>query len=81
MLGTDDLMLYMKKYSLTMPKQCAKILKKYPKRDLSEFINSENKDTATPEALDLLERMLVYDKNLRITPPNALLHPYLSSLS
>lgn len=77
-LGTDDLVEYIGKYSLTLPKQCAKILKKYPRKDLREFVNEENRETATPEALDLLERMLAYDKNTRITPPNALLHPYLA---
>ena len=28
------------------------------------------------EALDLLGKMLVYDKNLRITPIDAMKHPY-----
>jgi casein kinase II subunit alpha len=28
------------------------------------------------EALDLLRKMLVYDKNLRITPIDAMKHPY-----
>jgi casein kinase II subunit alpha len=28
------------------------------------------------ESLDLLRKMLVYDKNLRITPIDAMQHPY-----
>ncbi|OIW19831.1 hypothetical protein TanjilG_24544 [Lupinus angustifolius] len=33
-----------------------------------------------PEALDLLEKMLIFDPNKRITVDEALCHPYLSSL-
>ncbi|BAU00583.1 hypothetical protein VIGAN_10219200 [Vigna angularis var. angularis] len=34
----------------------------------------------SPEALDLLEKMLIFDPNKRITVDEALCHPYLSSL-
>ena len=30
----------------------------------------------TDEGLNLLKRMLVYDKNMRITPTDAMMHPY-----
>ena len=30
----------------------------------------------SPEALDLLDKMLKYDKNLRIDCPTAMAHPY-----
>ena len=30
----------------------------------------------SPEALDLLDKMLVYDKNERITCKDAMAHPY-----
>jgi serine/threonine protein kinase len=36
--------------------------------------------TATPQALDLLSRMLVFDPSRRITVDDALRHPYLAAL-
>jgi len=36
------------------------------------FINEKNKDRCPLEGLDLLSKMLVYDKNLRITPAQAM---------
>ena len=40
------------------------------------FINDKNKDRVNPEGLDLLSKMLVYDKNKRITPTEAMKHAY-----
>lgn len=33
----------------------------YPKRELSKFINQENKHLCSEEAIDLLSKMLLYD--------------------
>jgi casein kinase II subunit alpha len=33
-----------------------------------------------PEALDLLDKMLVYDKNLRINCKDALAHPFFNPI-
>lgn len=41
-MGTEDLLLYMKRYKLTMPKAIAKVIKSYPKQDLREFITRAN---------------------------------------
>ena len=45
-------------------------------RPFESFINEANKSRAVPEAIDLLNQMLVYDKNLRITPKKAMEHHY-----
>lgn len=71
-MGTDDLKDYIKKYKLNLPNAIAKVLKNYPKIELEEFINSNNKSVVTELGMDLLKRMLVYDKNLRITPIDAM---------
>lgn len=75
-MGTDDLHTYIQKYRLTVQSKIAKILKSYPKVELEEFVNKENQGCVNEAALDLLRKMLVYDKNLRITPIEALKHPY-----
>ena len=40
-LGDDDLQEYVKKYHLTIPKECEKLMRghKYPKRPWESFIN------------------------------------------
>ncbi|XP_047321448.1 mitogen-activated protein kinase homolog MMK2-like [Impatiens glandulifera] len=52
-----------------------KLLPKYPKQQFSaRFPNM------SPLAIDLMEKMLIFDPNKRITVEEAICHPYLSSL-
>lgn len=52
----------------------------YPKKPWSKFITPDNQALCPPEALDLLSKMLVYDHAERITPKDAMLHPYFAVL-
>eukprot|EP00347_Sterkiella_histriomuscorum_P006618 403352081 len=74
-MGTEDLKDYLRKYKLNLPNPIAKVMKNYPKLELEAFITKENKALANELAMDLLKRMLVYDKNGRITPVDAMQHP------
>lgn len=66
-LGEDDLNAYVKRYNLRIPKKAKKMIKSsFEKQELSSFVDDNNSDLATDDALDLLEKMLVYDKNKRI---------------
>jgi casein kinase II subunit alpha len=75
-MGTEELYNYVRKYKINIPSQIAKILKSYPAQDLEEFINKNNQSLVSEDALDLLRKLLMYDKNLRITPIDAMKHPY-----
>jgi casein kinase II subunit alpha len=77
-LGEEDLKLYVEKYNLTIPKECLKLMRghTYPKRPYETFINDINKHLISEDGLDLLSKMLVYDKNLRIRPKDAMAHKY-----
>lgn len=75
-MGTDDLEAYVKKYKLNLSKHYSGILGKYPKIPFTDFINNENKHLVSDEGLDLLEKMLVYDRNERILPSEAMEHIY-----
>jgi casein kinase II subunit alpha len=44
------------------------------------LINSKNQERATKEGIDLLQKMLVYDKNCRITPKDAMAHEYFAPI-
>ena len=52
------------------------MLTKQEKKSFSQFVNNENSTLANKEAIDLLEKMLVYDPSDRITAKEALKHPY-----
>jgi casein kinase II subunit alpha len=79
-LGTDELYKYVEKYDLTLDKNYNGILGNYPKKPWSKFVNNENQNLCPPEALDLLSKMLVYDHAERITPKEAMNHPYFAEL-
>ena len=49
------------------------------KKSFSELITPKNEALATPEALDLLTKMLAFDFNSRISAKEALAHPFFKS--
>ena len=81
-LGEDDLMEYVNKYNLKIPKEARKLMKGYEfeKVPWNNFINNRNKHMVSPEALDLLSKMLLYDKNLRIKCKEAMAHSYFNPI-
>ena len=79
-LGTDDLYKYIEKYGLTLDNHYNGILGNYPKKPWNKFINDENKHLCSNEAIDLLSKMLIYDRAQRITPKEAMMHPYFKSV-
>eukprot|EP00826_Nyctotherus_ovalis_P050735 TRINITY_DN6255_c0_g1_i2.p1 TRINITY_DN6255_c0_g1~~TRINITY_DN6255_c0_g1_i2.p1 ORF type:complete len:346 (-),score=107.59 TRINITY_DN6255_c0_g1_i2:139-1176(-) len=75
-LGTKDLMHYLEKYSLSLSSEYNGILVKCVRVPWEDFITKENKKYISMEALDLLSKMLRYDKAERITAKEAMAHPY-----
>lgn len=49
---------------------------KHTKKHWSRFITPENQHLASGDAIDLIDKMLVYDHQLRILPRDAMQHPY-----
>ena len=77
-LGTEDLYKYLEKYQVTLSSHYDGILsrKKYPKKTFNSFVTKENKEFANNEAIDLLEGLLKYDHQDRLTAKEAMNHPY-----
>lgn len=75
-MGTDDLKTYMNAYRLTMPAATKRLMREFKQVPLESFKDAQNASLCSLEAIDLLYRMLVYDKNKRITPADAMAHPY-----
>lgn len=77
-LGTKDLFKYIEKYGLTLDNHYNGL--NAEKKPWKDFIKPENKDLCPPEAIDLLSKMLIYDRAERITPKEAMEHPYFNSV-
>jgi casein kinase II subunit alpha len=77
-LGSESLVKYLDKYGLGLPNEVKNLMKnrEFPKIPWSNFVNDRNRAYANDEAMDLLEQMLKFDKNERITPKQAMQHPY-----
>jgi casein kinase II subunit alpha len=71
-LGTDVMEEYVAEHKLERP---AHIRSKMPKRPWASFI-SAGTPHATPEAMDLLDKMLAFDHEKRITARDAMLHAF-----
>ena len=67
-LGTDELLAYVDKYN--------DILGQHSKKPWHKFVNTQNEHLVSEEALDMLAKMLKYDHAERITPKDAMDHPY-----
>jgi len=55
-----------------LPSEAARLIKNTDVVPWHHFVNEKNKDRVNPEGLDLLSKMLQYDKNKRITPTEAM---------
>ena len=79
-LGSERFFAFIRKYKIDMDPKDLSLLKNKPTIGWNSFVNKENQDLCSPEALDLLDSMLVYDYNERITAREALHHPYFAPL-
>eukprot|EP00013_Stygamoeba_regulata_P023025 CAMPEP_0177647848 /NCGR_PEP_ID=MMETSP0447-20121125/10516_1 /TAXON_ID=0 /ORGANISM="Stygamoeba regulata, Strain BSH-02190019" /LENGTH=349 /DNA_ID=CAMNT_0019150455 /DNA_START=269 /DNA_END=1318 /DNA_ORIENTATION=+ len=75
-LGTADLYAYLNKYGLVLDTNVSSVLQTYSKKPFKRFITPDCKHLAVPEALDLLDKLLRYDHQERLTAREAMDHPY-----
>ncbi|KAI8048967.1 hypothetical protein BDF22DRAFT_239146 [Syncephalis plumigaleata] len=75
-LGTEELMAYLDKYDIELDSHYDEILGRYPRKPWQKFVNAENERYYSPEAIDFLDRLLRYDHQERLTPQEAMAHPY-----
>lgn len=75
-LGTDDLYRYCEKYGVDLDPRLANMCGYRPKQPWRRFVTPESSHLVTPEALDLLDNLLKYDHQQRLTCEEAMAHPY-----
>ncbi len=74
-LGTDDLYKYLDKYGLKLGQQYAD-LGHYIRRPWKRFVNDGNKNLVSDEAIDLIDKILRYDHQTRLTAKECMMHAY-----
>ena len=52
------------------------ILGRHTRKAWTKFITSENQHLVSPEAIDFLDKLLCYDHQDRLSPVEAMAHPY-----
>jgi len=76
-LGTKELYKYLNKYQIELDPRLSDILGRHSHKSwLERFVHSENQHLVLPEALDFLDKLLMYDHQERLTAKEAMEHPY-----
>ena len=60
-LGTEELYAYTAKYNIQIERALERILGDHKAKKLTSLINERNRHMTTPDALDLLNKMMQYD--------------------
>lgn len=79
-LGTSGLFDYIDKYNIRIDASFMARLGKHSRKQWDRYVNRENRDLVSPEAFDLLNKMLQYDHQTRITAKEAMDHPYFCTI-
>jgi len=79
-LGTDDLFDYLDKYDLELDPNFDGILSTHTKKPWTRFINAENNHLVSEAAIDLVDKLLRYDHQERLTAQEAMAHPYFAPI-
>jgi len=79
-LGTDELFAYLDKYAIELDPHFDGLLGRHSKKPWQKFITAENQHLVSQEAMDLVDKLLRYDHNERLTAREAMDHAYFFSV-
>ncbi|EAX98412.1 CMGC family protein kinase [Trichomonas vaginalis G3] len=79
-LGGQAMLDYAEKYDLKLSSSLKARLSELKGTMWAGLINESNRDICTPQALDLLTKMLTIDHNLRPTAEQAMKHPFFDEI-
>ncbi|KAF8236462.1 kinase-like protein [Tricholoma matsutake] len=79
-LGTENFDAYLKRYSIHFETDQDALLTNYVKLPWSKFITAENQPLTSNDALDLIDKLLRYDHQERLTAREAQAHVYFNSV-
>ncbi|KAL3307815.1 hypothetical protein Ciccas_013661, partial [Cichlidogyrus casuarinus] len=79
-LGTDELFAYISKYEMDLDERFTDILGQHARKRWERFIHGENQSFVSSQAIDLLDKLLKYDHQARLTAKEAMEHPYFGQI-
>jgi len=79
-LGTDDLYRYLDKYEIELDAAFDDILPRFSRKPWSAIVNSNNQHLASADAISLLDKLLKYDHQGRLTAAEAQQHIYFATI-
>eukprot|EP00300_Choanocystis_sp_HF-7_P042817 c9504_g1_i2.p1 GENE.c9504_g1_i2~~c9504_g1_i2.p1 ORF type:complete len:409 (+),score=69.18 c9504_g1_i2:110-1228(+) len=75
-LGTEGLHRYLCKYRIPIRSKYRQGIKKRKRQPWNKFVNPRHADMCTPEGIDLVDKLLVWDHEKRWSSKEALAHPF-----
>ncbi|CCM02637.1 uncharacterized protein FIBRA_04741 [Fibroporia radiculosa] len=79
-LGTNGLEQYLQTYELYIRTEAPDRYASFVRQPWTRFITAENRSTASVDALDLIDKLLRYDHQERLTAAEALAHTYFNAV-
>ena len=79
-LGSDEILQWVKKYKISLTKEMKKAIGKYKKRPLNDFRTKNNCNLCSIDAVDLVTKMLTIDHQHRSSAADCLAHPYFDNI-
>lgn len=75
-LGTKEFKQYLDKYGITLTPKIMEKIGQHKRKKWEHLVDTDNQHLATEQALDLLDNLLRYDHQMRITAKEAMNHAY-----
>ncbi|CAO3622261.1 unnamed protein product [Cunninghamella blakesleeana] len=75
-LGINEFQSYLKKYEIKLSSKLQKMIKRSNRKPWSNFVNEDNQRYMSNELWDLLDKLLRFDHQERLTCKEAMDHPY-----
>ena len=75
-IGGKQMIEYAEKYDIRLPSSVKSNISGLTGPNWDRYINDSNRDICTPEAIDLLNKMLTVDHNLRPSAEEVMMHPF-----
>lgn len=79
-LGSEDFNSYLSKYSIEIEAKMRLPISSHSKKPWSRFVTSDNSHLAVSHAIDLIDKLLKFDHQERLTTKEAMAHPYFDSV-
>lgn len=75
-LGTEEFLKYIRLYEISIDSRYLAQLGECPRKPWTSFVTPECRHLCSTEAIDFLDKLLVFDHQKRLTAKEAMAHPY-----